>query len=86
MCRSVRCVCTFCPRLTAAAFLRRLVVGVGASPLQRRRFVLDSRLGGVQVQAAILNVLVDPLRCLQEGLLHVLASAEEAEAKLVRTY
>lgn len=77
---------TFCSRLTAAAFLCWLVVGVGASPLQRRRFVLDSRLGGVQVQAAILNVLVDPLRCLQEGLLHVLASAGEAEAERVRTY
>lgn len=39
--------------------------------------MLDSRLGSVKVQTAILDVLVNPLCCFQEGLFHVLTSEEE---------
>lgn len=38
--------------------------------------MLDPRLGSVQVQAAILDVLVNLLGSFQEGVLHVLASAQ----------
>lgn len=78
ICWSVWCVCTFCLWLTAAAFFSRLVVSVKASTLRCRRFVLDSWFCSIQVQAPILDVLVDPLCCLQEGLLHILSSGEEA--------
>lgn len=69
--------CAFCPWLTAAAVFGRLAVGVEAAALRRRRFVLDARLGRIQVQATVLDVLVDPLGRFQEGFLHVLPTEEE---------
>lgn len=76
------CICLcFSVRLAAAALFRRLAVGVEASSLWRRRFVLDPRLCGIQVQAAVLDVLVDLLGSFQEGVLHVFTSGHRRGAQ-----
>lgn len=46
--------------------------------------MLDPRLGGVQVQAAVLDVLVDLLGRLQEGVLHVFTPGGEKKKERVR--
>lgn len=62
--------------LAAAALSGWLAVCVEPPPLRSRRLVLDPRLCSVQVQTAVLDVLVNPLGCFQEGLLHVLPSED----------
>lgn len=74
VCPSVWWVCRSRLWLAAAAFFGRLAVGAEAASLRRRWLVLDSRLGSVQVQTSILDVLVNPLCCFQEGLFHVLSA------------
>lgn len=64
-------------RLAAAAVLGLLAVGVEPAALRRRRLVLDAGLGRVQVQTAVLDVLVDLLGRLQKRLLYVLSSGEQ---------
>lgn len=43
--------------------------------------MLDPRLGGVQVQAAILDVLVDLLSSFQEGVLDIFTSEHRAKTQ-----
>lgn len=62
--------------LTAAAFLLGLCVTGEPAALWGSGLVLDPRLGCVQVQTAVLNVLVDLLGCLQECILHILTSVQ----------
>lgn len=64
-------------RLAAAALLGGLAVAVESASLRRRRFVLDSGLGRIQVQTAVLDVLVNSLGRLQEGLFHVFSSGDQ---------
>lgn len=60
--------------LTATPFPLRLWFAGEPAALRRWRFVLHARFGRVQIQTAVLNVLVDLLCCLQESVLHVLTS------------
>lgn len=60
--------------LTATPFPLRLWFAGEPAALRRWRFVLHARFGRVQIQTAVLNVLVDLLRRLQESVLHVLTS------------
>lgn len=62
--------------LTAAALFLRLCVAGESATLWSIGLVLDSWLGGVQVQTTILNVLVDLLSCLQECVFNVLTSVQ----------
>lgn len=68
--------------LAAAAFLLRLRFTGQPSSLRGGGLVLDTRLGGVQVQASVLNVLVDLLGCLQERVLHILTPGLQENNRL----
>lgn len=58
-------------------FVGRLVavVQLAAGSRRLRRLMLHPRFGRIQVQSPVLDVLVDFLGRLQEGVLHILAAA-----------
>ncbi len=61
--------------LTATPFPLRLWFAGEPTALRRRRFVLHARLGRVQIQTAVLDVLIDLLSCFQKRVFHILSSA-----------
>ena len=67
-------------RLAAAALFGCWVVGVESASLGGRRLVLDTRLCSVQVQTAVLDVLINPLCCFQEGFFHIFSSEGRRKA------
>lgn len=60
--------------LAAAAFPLGLWFVCYPAALRGRGLMLDPRLGSIQVQAAILDILVDLLSSFQEGVLNIFTS------------
>ncbi len=60
--------------LTGTTFFGWVLLVRRLRPAGLQRFVLDARFSSVQVQATILDVLIDLLGCLQEGILHIIAA------------
>lgn len=70
--------------LTAAALLLRLCVTAEPPTLGCGRLMLDPWFGSIQVQAAVLNVLVDLLCSFKESILHILTSVGWTKAEMLK--